>query len=93
MTETMADSLAEALGVGTAGAEQRFKIGGGGYGGGGGASVGTIDDLETGDKVGPSDGKSSVSFWGVFAFTPTRISAHARRVLVNQTSLRVSSQR
>ncbi|CAM9190094.1 unnamed protein product [Ectocarpus sp. 4 AP-2014] len=50
LTETMADSLAEALGVGTAGAEQRFKIGGGGYGGGGGASVGTIDDLETGDK-------------------------------------------
>lgn len=84
----MADSLAEALGVGAAGAEQRFKIGGGGYGGGGGASVGTIDDLETGDKVGPSNG-SSVSFRGVFAFTPERGSAHAR-VLVNQTSLRVS---
>eukprot|EP00752_Nemacystus_decipiens_P007182 g6431.t1 len=46
----MAGSLAEALGVEADGAEERFKIGGGGYGGGGGASVGTIDDKVTGDK-------------------------------------------
>lgn len=29
-----------------------IQVGGGGYGGGGGASVGTIDDKATGDKVG-----------------------------------------
>lgn len=52
LTETMAGSLAEALGAEADGAEERFKIGGGGYGGGGGASVGTIDDKVTGDKVG-----------------------------------------
>lgn len=52
LTETMASSLAEALGVEAGGTEERFKIGGGGYGGGGGASVGTIDDKLTGDKVG-----------------------------------------
>lgn len=51
LTETMASSLAEALGVEADGAEERFNIGGGGYGGGGGASVGTIDDKVTGDKV------------------------------------------
>lgn len=48
----MAGSLAEALGVEADGNEKRFKIGGGGYGGGGGASVGTIDDKVSGDKVG-----------------------------------------
>lgn len=52
LTETMASSLAEALGVEIDGADERFKVGGGGYGGGGGASVGTIDDKVTGDKVG-----------------------------------------
>ncbi len=52
LTETMASSLAEALGVETEDADERFKVGGGGYGGGGGASVGTIDDKVIGDKVG-----------------------------------------
>lgn len=51
MMETMAGLLAEALGVDSDGAEARFKVGGGGYGGGGGASVGTIDDVATGNKV------------------------------------------
>lgn len=52
MTETMAGKLAEALGVDSDGADERFQVGGGGYGGGGGASVGTIDDKATGEKVG-----------------------------------------
>lgn len=52
LTQTMAGSLAEALGIDAEGAEERFKVGGGGYGGGGGASVGTIDDKVTGEKVG-----------------------------------------